>query len=371
MDKAVPEILGAYDARRPLEQAFTIPGPWYTDPRVAALERRAVFGRAWQAVARLDQLAEPGCFVTAEIAGEPIVVVRGGDGVLRGFYNVCRHHATAVMWEECGKAASLRCPYHGWTYNLQGELRGMTDWEGVKDFERASTGLVPVRLECWESFVFVNLDPEAPPLRETLGGLVDLVRPLSIGALRFFERRSYTLACNWKVYVDNYLDGGYHVPHMHKGLSSVLDYSAYTIEIGPRHCIQSSPIGSEQGEAAVAAVRRGDRAQYLWIHPNFMLNVYEGTMDTNLVLPLGHDRCRVVFDFYFADVSEAARERNRASVEVAERVQAEDVAICESVQRGLGSKAYGAGRLSVRREAGEHLFHRLLHAELTAELARA
>jgi choline monooxygenase len=371
MEKTLPEILDAYDPTSAIAEAWTIPGPWYTDTRVAELERRAVFGRTWQAVARTDQVREPGQYVTADVAGEPIVVVRGSDGVLRGFFNVCRHHATAVMWEECGRAQNMRCPYHGWTYDLEGQLRGMTDWEGVARFDKDRFGLVPVRLETWEAFVFVNLDPEAPPLLESLGGVVELVKPLGLSALGFFERRSYTLACNWKVFVDNYLDGGYHVPHMHKGLSSVLDYSGYTIENGPRYCVQSSPMVPAQGEQDVAAVRRGDRAYYLWIHPNFMINCYEGTMDTNLVMPLGIDRCRVHFDFYFSDVSEAARSRNAHSVAIGDRVQGEDVAICESVQRGLASRAYGAGRLSVRREAGEHLFHRLLHAEMKQELARA
>jgi choline monooxygenase len=106
----------------------------------------------------------------------------------------------------------------------------------------------------------------------------------------------------------------------------------------------------------------------LWIYPNFMLNAYEGVMDTNLVLPLGVDKCAVVFDYYFADVSDAAQARNRESIAVSEIVQDEDEAICDSVQRGLASRAYVAGRLSVRREAGEHLFHRLLHADLTRAL---
>jgi len=367
----VSEILDSYDPAAPLSEAWTIPGPWYTDARVAMLERRGVFGRTWQVIARTDQVKEPGQFVTADIAGEPVITVRGSDGVLRAFFNVCRHHATGVMWEPEGRAQNLRCPYHGWTYNLEGELRGMTDWDGVACFDKKDFGLVPVRIETWESFVFVNLDPQAPPLTATLGGLVDLVRPLRVTKLGFFQRKSYDVGCNWKVYVDNYLDGGYHVPHMHKGLSSVLDYAGYTIENGPRYCIQSSPIEAAKGDAGVAAVRKGDRAYYLWLHPNFMINVYEGVMDTNLVLPLGVDRCRVHFDFYFADVSEAASAANAASVAVADKVQDEDKAIAESVQRGLLSKAYGAGRLSVRREAGEHLFHRLLHAELKAEEARS
>ena len=168
--------------------------------------------------------------------------------------------------------------------------------------------------------------------------------------------------CNWKVFVDNYLDGGYHVPHIHGGLSSVLDNSKYKIETGERFCLQSSPIASEKGEVKTAAVRKGERANYLWIYPNFMINIYDGVMDTNLVIPRGVDKTEVIFDYYFADVSASAREKNLASIAVSEQIQAEDVAICQSVQRGLNSRAYNTGRLSVRREAGEHLFHRLLHA---------
>jgi len=175
----------------------------------------------------------------------------------------------------------------------------------------------------------------------------------------------YTLNCNWKVYVDNYLDGGYHVPHAHKGLSSVIEYTSYTIENFDRACLQSSPLSSDSGsEASVANTRLG-RAFYLWLYPNFMINAYEGVMDTNLVLPLAVDKCAVVFDYYFGDTSAAAEERNRQSIRVSEVVQDEDMAICDAVQKGLASRAYLAGRLSVRREAGEHLFHRLLHGDLT------
>jgi len=170
------------------------------------------------------------------------------------------------------------------------------------------------------------------------------------------------------VFVDNYLDGGYHVPHLHKSLSSVLTYADYTIENFERFCLQSSPI-EDHGAAdpTTSAVRKG-RALYYWIYPNLMLNWYAGHLDTNLVVPLGVDRTRVVFEFFFDDVSEARREANRQSIAVSERIQHEDVAICESVQRGLGSRAYRAGRLSVRREAGENLFHKLLARDLRGGL---
>ena len=264
-----------------------------------------------------------------ELAGEPLVVVRGEDGELRAFFNVCRHHAAAVATAPCGTAQHLRCPYHGWTYGLDGSLKGAPEFAGVCNFDRAANGLVPVRVATWEQFVFVNLDANAPPLADFLDDLPARVAPLGIGEFSFFARKTYTLACNWKVYVDNYLDGGYHVPHLHKGLNSVLDYREYTIENGRHYSLQSSPMVASGEHVIVTATRTGDRAYYYWLYPNFMINIYEGVMDTNLVLPLAPDKCLVQFDFYFADVSEAARRHNEESVAVSDRIQDEDVDICE------------------------------------------
>jgi choline monooxygenase len=359
-------ILGSYDASAPLEKAWTIPSSWYTDPRVADREARTVFSRTWQMIGRADQLREPGQYVTATVAGEPVVAVRGNDGRLRAFFNVCRHHAAEVMTEPCGKAHLLRCPYHGWTYSLEGQLKGAPDFGGVRDFDKEMNGLTPVDAAIWENWAFVRLAPGGPTLEESLGAdLVARCRDLEFGRFQWVQRRHYQFDCNWKVFVDNYLDGGYHVPHLHKGLDSVLDYGRYTIENGDRFCLQKSPLMSAGAEAATGAVRRGEWAFYYWVHPNFMINWYEGVMDTNLVLPVAVDRTEVIFDFYFADVSDAARERNLASIDVGQRIQDEDTAICKSVQKGLRSRAYRAGRLSVRREAGEHLFHRLLAADLS------
>ncbi len=360
----VAELLDLYRANAPLQEAYTIPAAWYLDQRIERLESEQVFGRNWIAVGRVDQVARPGAFFTTELAGEPLVVVRGNDGELRAFFNVCRHHAAAVVNVACGIAQHLRCPYHGWTYGLDGSLKGAPEFAGVCDFDRTRNSLVPIRVATWEKFVFVTLDEQASGLMTFLGDLQPGIARLSLENIHFFERKTYTLACNWKVYVDNYLDGGYHVPHLHKGLNSVLDYKEYTIENGERYCLQSSPMVSSDEHASFTATRTGERAYYYWLYPNFMINVYEGVMDTNLVLPVAPDKCVVQFDFYFSDVSEERKEHNANSVVVSDRIQDEDVDICESVQRGLRSRAYGAGRLSVRREAGEHLFHRLLAKDL-------
>ena len=372
MERSVTSLLNLYHPEDPLEKASTIPSPWYFDPRIARLENERVFARNWQVAGRIDQVREKGQFFTAQLGEEPIVVAHGEDGVLRAFYNVCRHHAAAVVTEAQGCAKQFRCPYHGWTYGNDGALKGMVEFEGVCEFDRAKNGLVPVPVDTWENFVFVNLDGQAGSLKNFLANVPDLVAPLRLTEkLKYFDRRVYTLNCNWKVYVDNYLDGGYHVPHAHKGLSSVIEYTRYTIENFARSCLQSSPLSSDSSsEASVANTRQG-RAFYLWLYPNFMINAYEGIMDTNLVLPLAVDKCAVVFDYYFADTSATANLRNKESIRVSEIVQDEDLAICDAVQKGLASRAYLAGRLSVRREAGEHLFHRLLHADLTRDTLAA
>jgi choline monooxygenase len=370
MQQTVQDLLNLYDPANPLEKASTIPAPWYRDQRIEELERACVFAATWQVAGRADQVREKGQFFTADITGEPIVVVRGDDAQLRAFHNVCRHHAAAVVPEAQGCAKQFRCPYHGWTYGIDGALKGMVEFDGVQNFDRGDNGLVPIRADVWENFVFVNLDGYAAPLQKFLGAVPDLVAPLDLTKkLHYFDRRIYPLNCNWKVYVDNYLDGGYHVPHAHKGLSSVIEYTKYTIENFERACLQSSPLSSDANSTAGVAATRQGRAFYLWIYPNFMINAYKGVMDSNLVLPLGTDKCAVIFDYYFADTSPAAEAHNKESIAVSEKVQDEDMAICDAVQRGLHSRAYVAGRLSVRREAGEHLFHRLLHADLTAALA--
>ena len=157
-ERSVREILNLYNPANPLEKASTIPAAWYFDARIAQLERDSVFASNWQVVGRLDQVKEPGQFLTIDVNGEPLLVVRSDDGQLRAFYNVCRHHAAAVATESAGCAKQFRCPYHGWTYGNDGSLKGMVEFEGVCNFDRRDNGLVPIRVGSWENFVFVNLD---------------------------------------------------------------------------------------------------------------------------------------------------------------------------------------------------------------------
>ncbi|OWK36516.1 aromatic ring-hydroxylating oxygenase subunit alpha [Fimbriiglobus ruber] len=365
MPADIRDLLTAFDPTLPLDRASTIPASWYTDPRMFAAERETVFSRSWQVAGRADQLREPGAYVTAEVAGEPVLVVRGDDGVLRGFFNVCRHRATSLVTAPCGTVSKLRCRYHGWTYDLTGRLRGTPEFDGVCDFRKEDNGLIPVGAVAeWGPYVWVHLDPPREPLEAFLASLPEWAASNgSFGNLPFATRVEYEVACNWKTYVDNYLDGGYHVNTVHPGLANVLNYQEYTTTTYARTSLQTAPITPATG--AEGQTRTGDRAAYWWVYPNLMVNLYAGVMDTNLVVPLAPDRCRVVFDYYFAPSTPADFIQN--SIAVADQVQKEDMAICEDVQRGLASRAYTTGRFSVKRENGGYHFHQMLARALREE----
>jgi choline monooxygenase len=351
-------LVGAFDPDAPLARAATPPAGWYSDPRFYALERERLFFRTWQAVGHVFQVERPGGYFTVDLAGEPIVVVRGEDGALRAFYNVCRHRGTVVARGE-GCARSLNCPYHGWVYGLDGKLcGGPPEFEGVEGFDRGVNGLPPVRVETFGPFIFVNLDPAAPPLLEALGDLPARTAGDGLGERPFAERRTYVVECNWKIYVDNYLEA-YHIPHVHPSLNQVLDYASYMTEaLGPR-VLQWSPTRADdaagaQGNLSVYAPK-GSQAYYWWAFPAFMLNVYENVASGNYIRPLGPERTLCVFDF-FARRPEGLAE----SVAASDAIQQEDMRICEAVQQGLRSRSYVTGRYSVARENGLHHFHRLL-----------
>jgi choline monooxygenase len=363
MTPALDELLSRFDPELPLSQARTIPAAWYHDPGLYQAELRRVFANTWLAVGRADQVAGPGSFFTCDVAGEPLVVVRDQDGVLRAFHNVCRHRAARVVCEDEGHCSRLRCRYHGWTYDLTGRLRGTPEFDGVEAFRKEDNGLPPVHVAARGPIVWVHLGSPSSSIESWTAPLDRRGLDALMAPLRFVARKEYRLGCNWKVFVDNYLDGGYHVNTVHPGLASVLDYSKYRSEIDGHASVQISPL--ERGPEDIASVRQGDNAYYAWVFPNLMLNLYQGVMDTNLVLPDGPDACRVVFDFYFADAEgDEARARIERSMAVAHQVQLEDMGICEEVQRGLKSRSFDTGRFSVRREGPGYHFHQLLARRL-------
>jgi len=351
----------------PLERARTIPSLWYHDAEIYAAERKHVFLNSWQWVGRVEQVAEPGHFFTTEIAGEPLVITRDAHGSLRAFSNVCRHRAARVTTENCGKATHFQCRYHGWTYDLSGRLKGTPEFTGVEDFYKEENGLPTWKVDTWGKFVFVNAHPSPPPLGEFLFPLPLRVPAASIENFQFTERKEYELECNWKVYADNYLDGGYHVNSVHPRLAGIIDYANYRTEVARNTSVQVTPLKDSgvNGDRVLQETRGGQNAYYWWIYPNFMVNLYEGMMDLSVVLPLAPNKCKVIFEFFFPRPQDDLQtSRIAESLAIAHQIQLEDVTICEEVQRNLMSRSFSTGRFSVRREAGGHHFHQLLARDL-------
>jgi choline monooxygenase len=349
-------ILEQFDAERPLELATALPAAWYTSPHVAERELGTVFQHNWQALVGGAMLSGGGEFMTGELGKLPVVASRDEKGGLHAFANVCRHRAAVVACGE-GRADRFSCPYHGWQYGLDGRLLSAPELGAVCEFDRHTQGLSRVEIEQVGPLFFASAAPRGEKPSSRWAGLWERLEATQWRSLKLAKVVRYSLGCNWKVFVDNYLDGGYHVSAVHPGLAGQLDLDSYRTEVFEDYSIQS---------CGGVAGRIGGEAMYAFLYPNFMINRYGEAMDVNLVLPRGADRCEVVFAFYFTPQVLADAEKVAAAIASSDEVQREDVWICESVQKGLASGGYIPGRYSVIRQGGERAFH----VRLARELAR-
>ncbi|CAN0901379.1 Choline monooxygenase, chloroplastic, partial [Linum grandiflorum] len=362
-------LVDEFDPSIPIEKALTAPSSWYTDSSLYEFELSRVFYRGWQAVGYTDQIKEPRDFFTGRLGNVEFVVCRDDGGKVEAFHNVCRHHASLVA-SGSGQKSCFVCPYHGWTYGLDGSLRKATRITGIHNFDVNEFGLIPIDVAVWGPFVLLNLERNSSPPKyddddedsnlvanEWLGSTSEILKAGGVDASRsYLFRREYTIECNWKVFCDNYLDGGYHVPYAHKGLASGLELDSYSTTTYEKVSIQSCAGGSTE--------RLGSKALYAFIYPNFMINRYGPWMDTNLVIPLGPRKCRVIFDYFIEPHLKDDKSFIEQSVIDSEKVQMEDIILCEGVQRGLESPAYCTGRYAPTVENAMYHFHQLLHTDL-------
>ncbi|MGH9457188.1 MAG: aromatic ring-hydroxylating oxygenase subunit alpha [Thermoanaerobaculia bacterium] len=357
-------MAGDYAFEPDLARAASVPSRWYTDPAALERETERVFARTWQFVGTVEDVAEPGAYFTATVAGEPVIVVRGRDGVVRALSNVCRHRAGPVA-SGCGIRKSFQCGYHGWSYALDGRLLAMPEFDGVENFRKEDHPLPAFALRQWGPLLFVRVAPDGPEFDDFTGELAARLRGRSFDGWRRAFRKEWTLDCNWKVYVDNYLEG-YHIPIVHPSLFRELDYARYRTETARWFSIQHAPI--QRGERLRRdPAAESSEAEFYWLFPNLMLNVYPDNFSTNLIVPLGHEKTATLFEWFFRDPeADGVAKLIEETVRYSDEIQLEDVAICEAVQRGLRSRTYDTGRYSVRRENGVHHFHGLLTEFLRA-----
>jgi choline monooxygenase len=339
----------------------TLPWDWYADPAVLRLEQERVFRRRWQYAGRSAQVAETGAFFTARAGDVPVVVVRGHDGELRGFVNVCRHRGSLVCEGE-GRRETLQCPYHAWTYHLDGRLRAAPRADREQGFERDELGLLPVRVAAWGPFVFVNPDPGAEELEATLGDLPGLLaQVVDVDALAFHHRAESSYDANWKVCAENFLEC-YHCPVAHRGFSAVVDTSPGAYELAESGWF-STQVGPLRTGAAPGEVPRG---QFHFLFPNVTINVLPGPPNLSIgpILPAGPERTERFLDYFFAPGADEAAVANLLAFD--DEVGREDTVLVERVQRGVRSGAVADGRLLVESERLVAHFDRLLVEQLGA-----
>ncbi len=352
--KALPPFISRSDLRQnPIERAETVPSAWYTEPGMKVIERVAIFEREWQLAGHISEIPEPGDSLCKTIAGNPVLIIRDPAGEVRAFFNVCKHRGGPVEVKK-GTTTVLQCMYHGWTYLTDGSLRGVPQWDRVDLFDKKDFGLTPVPMEIWQGLIFVNVGDSPEPFMSVVDGISERIAPVRLDSLKFHSKETYHIGCNWKVYADNYLEG-YHIPIVHPELAKLLDYRNYTTEAAGHYSLQYSPFQSSDSDNLYGA--EDGEAYYYFIYPNIMLNILPGRLQTNVILPVDENRCVVEFYYYYTDPeSPGAKKLIADDKAYSEMIQQEDIEICETVQRGLHSKAYNKGRFSVERELGVYHF---------------
>ncbi len=339
------QIRKGYDPADPA-RSLSLNARCYTEPGFLALEKEAIFYRSWQWVCHIEKLREPGAYYVADVVGRSIAVVRGADGELRAFYNVCQHRAHHLLSGE-GTTKLITCPYHAWTYRLDGRLKAARKTEHLVDFDKDAVCLSQVRVETFCGFVYVNLDTRAAPLAEGSGDLKTEIMRFApdVEQLTFAHRETFEMASNWKNVIDNFLEC-YHCPVAHKDFVSLLDFPTYTVTT---HGIYSSHMakasrGSNTAYSLKDATVDDHAVWYLW--PTTCLLRYPGRGNFLVmnIIPTGPETTRETYDFFFETAEPTEQERD-AIAYVRDVLQREDIDLVESVQRGMNTPAFEQGRI--------------------------
>ena len=357
---------------RPTETAAGLPGIAYTSTEFLALEQHLLFAPSWLYAGRAAELERPGDVRPIRIAGQPLLLLRNRKNELRAFHNVCSHRNALILREGAGGRATLTCPYHAWTYDLDGRLLrtphiGGQDIDECPGIDRAALGLRPVRLDCWAGLLFVNLSGDAPTLAEWLRPLTERWAAYNFSGLCYGGGKSYELRTNWKHAIENYLES-YHLPWVHKGLNSYSRMSDhYTFFAGADTAGQGTTVyapGGREGLRLPAQNLPADlvaRAEYPVLFPNLMTGLQVDHFYLIDVQPDGPALTRERFEvFYFGD--EAMRDELRPlrteTVERWDSVFIEDIDVVERLQEGHASAAATGGRFSAAQDGAVHHFQR-------------
>jgi choline monooxygenase len=371
-----------------VEKSGTLPADWYTSRELFELEQEHLFRHVWQHVGRTEQVAEIGDYFTCQVANEPVVVVRDKTGDVRAFSNVCLHRAGPVAMD-CGRRKAFQCPYHGWTYELDGRVRGTQGMEDTECFDPEAMRLPEFRVETWGALVWVSLDPDVPPLEEWLEQIVKRETNYKLDELQYAGARRWYIPCNWKMYVDNYMEG-YHIPFIHPGLNQALSPSVYTYELGRYSNEQygaephprgpgsriASVLGSIQAFRTIKPPMEGlsddERNGYYfyWLFPTNTFNFMPDGFLLFTIRPVDVELTECTFSWWFPEPRNLTdRLLQAAAVNFGHVINTEDVEICEHAQKGMRSSVYLQGRYSANQEKCLHHFHRMITDHMAPHVA--
>lgn len=345
--------------RRPTLAASVLPPRAFHDQSIFDYEQEAWFAGGWASVGREEDALTPGQYFLTPVAGENIVIVRGNDGELRGFYNVCRHRGATIVEEACGTLPRFQCPYHAWVYDLEGKLKQPRHTELLVDFDPAEWGLIPVRVATWQGIVYVDLSGSAEPLREYLGDIAVELDRFDLGALRRARRIDYDVKANWKAIVENFSEC-YHCPGVHPQLNRITPYDSGSylpsngaamnsyMEVLPQFETLSMS-GAADGRAPMPGMTEEDdrRIYYSAIWPNQLFSLHPDYLMLHWVTPLEPGRTMVRCEWYFEPAEMAKPDFNPDdAIEFWDLTNRQDWHVCELQQQGTKSRAYTAGRYS-------------------------
>lgn len=346
--------------RAPLEEATTLPGRYYRDPAIFALELQSIFTTMWLCIGREEDVAAPGDFLTRAIGNESVLVVRDGEGRVNAFHNVCRHRGSRLVTEPAGGGlVRLQCPYHSWTYGLDGTLRSAPHMEDARRFDKASFGLNRVRIETWDGFLFINFSNDAPALADHLAEMGTRFAHYRMATLKRGKRIRYTVRANWKILAENYSEC-YHCFLIHPELNKVSHYLSGSIDL-----INQAAVGGwmdlrEEDYQTMTLSGRTQRPPFPWlpagerrkihyyiVYPNLLLSLHPDYVMTHQVWPVAPDRCEIINDYLFdpAEVAKAGFDPSDAS-DFWDLTNKQDWRACELTQQGIASGGYDRGRLS-------------------------
>ena len=335
----------------------TIPSNWYSDEKILKIEKENIFSKSWHLLGSIDQIPNKGDYLIKTINEQPIVVIKDKVGEVNVFYNVCQHRG-CVLLEKDGNSKQIKCGYHGWVYELNGKLKAARGFD-KEDLDFEQLNLKSIEHYIWMNQIFVKLQSDCNNLPKTLEEIETIIAPIKFDNYLFHFRKSYKIKCNWKVYMDNYLEG-FHIPLVHPKLNNVIDYKSYSTEIFDNFSLQWCHINAES--SPYKKIDDVSKAYYFTLFPNILLNIAPGRLQTNIIEPINASSCNVYFDYYFEN--EEDLKSIQEDISFSEEVQNEDINICERIQIGLESDGFDHGVFSKKYETGVNHFQSYIEKKI-------